>query len=270
MKFNEIKIRPPNKVRIVDITDKDYFSKSYSQYISNSKLSLLNPEEGGGPDKFKSGLGDNKIYSNALEFGSAVHQLVLQPGEFYLVDAVDKPTGKLSFMVDYLLENELSLNEKNITKAACAIGYFKGMLNAEKIEEVREKIRPFYNYIVDDVKEISYIKEPVYLSSYDRYRCQACLDSVKKHPAMQRLLYPSDAGTFNEATLLAEIEVLVPDEEVVTLKFKGKLDNYTVNHDKVILNDLKTTGKAIPDFVKSFQKYHQQTRNSIQIHFNEI
>jgi hypothetical protein len=93
------------------------------------------------------------------------------------------------------------------------------------------------------------------------------MDSVKKHPTMQKLLYPKDAETFNEATLLAEVDVDIPDERVVTLKFKGKLDNYTASADKIILNDLKTTGKAIPEFVKSFKKYHYARQLGLYIYF---
>jgi hypothetical protein len=268
MEFNEIKICKPKKIRIVDITDKDYFSKSYSEYISNSKLSLLNPAEGGSPEKFKMGLGDNKIYSNALEFGSAVHQLVLQPGEFYLSDEIDRPTGKIAFMADFLLERGYDIDQDVcIIDAAKEVDYFHGILTRDKIQEVRNKMQPYFDYFDNARTDTESPQEAIYLSSYDRYRCQMCLDSVKKHPQMQKLLYPKDAATYNEATLLAEIDIEIPKEKLVTLKFKGKLDNYTVNDTKVILNDLKTTGKQIPEFTKSFAKYHYARQLGLYIYF---
>ena len=63
-------------LRLEDIDDAVYFSEKYSGYISNSRLSLINPEQDGSPEKFFEGLSSHKIYSDSLVFGSAVHELV--------------------------------------------------------------------------------------------------------------------------------------------------------------------------------------------------
>ena len=67
------------------------------------------------------------------------------------------------------------------------------------------------------------------------------------------MLNPVDSKSYNEATFLIDFEV---DGKV--LKFKAKLDNFTINEDFgiVVLNDLKTTGHYVDQFDQSFEKYH--------------
>lgn len=272
--FDDIKIHKPKYVKILDISDNRYFSGEYSKYISNSKLSLINPEEGGSAEKYNAGLSNNKIYSNALEFGSAVHELVLQPSEFHLIENIDKPTGKPGFIADYLIQNGLSTSDDDILAGAKEVDYFHGILSKEKIEEVRNKISDYYNHIcsdasIDDINDGSSI--PIYLSSYDRYRCLQCLDSIKKNPDIQKLLYPNETfKILNEATFVSEINVDLPTEDgikTIELHFKGKLDNFTQDSRKFILNDLKTTGKEITEFANSFAKYHYGRQIGLYLYF---
>lgn len=69
--LENIKITPNlDTLRLENISDDIYFSKKFGGYISNSRLSLINPEQGGSPEKFISGLGQNAIYSDSLVFGS--------------------------------------------------------------------------------------------------------------------------------------------------------------------------------------------------------
>lgn len=56
-------------LRLKNISDELYFSEKYSMYISNSRLGLINPEQGGTPNKFWEGFAGNKIYSDSLIFG---------------------------------------------------------------------------------------------------------------------------------------------------------------------------------------------------------
>ena len=39
-------------LRLEKIDDATYFSEQYSNYISNSRLSLINPSQGGSPEQF--------------------------------------------------------------------------------------------------------------------------------------------------------------------------------------------------------------------------
>ena len=43
-------------LQVLDIPDSEYFGEKYRDYISNSKLRLINPDEGGSPELWKQGL----------------------------------------------------------------------------------------------------------------------------------------------------------------------------------------------------------------------
>ena len=77
-----------------------YFSEKYRNYVSNSRLGLINPQQDGSPEKFFEGF--KMGYSSSLEIGSAVHELVLQPDLFVLQENTQKPTAKLGAMADRL------------------------------------------------------------------------------------------------------------------------------------------------------------------------
>ena len=57
MKLNEIKLEPLlDTLRLEKINDNVYFSSPiYKNRISNSRLGLLNPKQGGSPEKFFGG-----------------------------------------------------------------------------------------------------------------------------------------------------------------------------------------------------------------------
>ena len=56
-------------LRIQKIDDSEYFSEKYNEYISNSRLSLINPEQDNDPEAFFEGLSKHNKYSDALIFG---------------------------------------------------------------------------------------------------------------------------------------------------------------------------------------------------------
>ena len=69
----------PESIERKIISDEEYFTQ-YPDHISNSQLKLINPSEGGSIDKFFFFFSSEK--DGSLEFGSAIHELVLQPGNF--------------------------------------------------------------------------------------------------------------------------------------------------------------------------------------------
>ena len=82
MNLSDIKLTPLlDTLRLEKISDAVYFSEKYSGYVSNSRLGLLNPKQDGSPKKFFAGF-SSVGYAPALEMGSAVHELVLQPDAF--------------------------------------------------------------------------------------------------------------------------------------------------------------------------------------------
>ena len=69
MKLSDIHIKPLlETLRFEDIDDETYFSEKYSGYVSNSRLSRINPDQDGSPEKFFNGtLG---LYTDSIAFGS--------------------------------------------------------------------------------------------------------------------------------------------------------------------------------------------------------
>ena len=67
--LNQIQIIPLlDTLRLQKIDDVEYFSKKYNGYISNSRLSLINPDQDNDPKAFFEGLGKHNKYSDALIF----------------------------------------------------------------------------------------------------------------------------------------------------------------------------------------------------------
>jgi len=59
MKAEDIKLRLiPGTFKLSKIEDKVYFSEKYKNYISNSRLGLLDPAKEGSPEKFFKGFTD--------------------------------------------------------------------------------------------------------------------------------------------------------------------------------------------------------------------
>lgn len=159
--LQKIKITPLlNTLRLEKIDDSTYFSEKYSNYISNSRLSLINPEQDNDPQAFFEGLSKHNKYSDVLIFGSAVHQLTLQPESFKLVDSVNRPTGKVGHICDFLWNNKLIPTLDNILKACVECDYYKGNPQEKKLEELIIKINIFFK------KRLKYEKD--HLVNYRR------------------------------------------------------------------------------------------------------
>ena len=136
-----IEIKPLlNTLRLQKIDDSEYFSKRYSGYISNSRLSLINPQQDGTPEKFFEGF--KPMYSSSFAIGSFTHELILQGELFELVETVDKPTAKLGALADRLYSK--SLSDQDIINEAKIIDYYGGNLNDKKLQNVIEKCVPYF------------------------------------------------------------------------------------------------------------------------------
>ena len=266
--YKAVKLKPlTDSVIIKDISDAEYFSKAYSDYISNSRLKLINPDEEGTPRKFFEGLNNNKIYSDALIFGSAVHELTLQPADFVLTQ-IDRPTAKAGFMADYIWDNYLepcgdnigemidALTEDVFIEASNEIDYYKGKMNEEKIKALKEKCVPYWTERA--MFEEDYTgPTPIYLPSKMREQLSAVLESFNKNKKFEELLHPTglleDPISMNETTILMDMEytVTLPEgQKTGILHLKSKLDNYTIDgeNNTITVNDVKTTGKYVTEF----------------------
>lgn len=69
MRLADIKLTPIiETLQLLKITDEEYFSPKYKNYISNSRLGLLNPKQGGSITKFFEGF-VNDGYVSCFELG---------------------------------------------------------------------------------------------------------------------------------------------------------------------------------------------------------
>lgn len=253
-------------IQLIEMSDEEYFSDKWAGYISNSKLALINPDQDGSPQIYKEGLSKHPKYSDSLVFGSAVHELVLQPKEFAVVNNVDRPTAKMGAMADELYKTFLSnkgvVSDKDIIAASDKIDYYKGKMDSIKIENVKDKC---INYWWDrrdwETEHNNSGTEPIYLDPKSREKLQLCLASVEANKEVQDLLHPKgvfeELISMNEAALFMDVRAEHEGKETI-LKLKGKLDNFTIDTEtnEVVLNDLKTTGHWLIDFGDSFKKYH--------------
>lgn len=253
-------------IQLIEMSDEEYFSDKWAGYISNSKLALINPDQDGSPQIYKEGLSKHSKYSDSLVFGSAVHELVLQPKEFAVVNNVDRPTAKMGAMADELYKTFLSnkgvVSDKDIIAASDKIDYYKGKMDSIKIENVKDKC---INYWWDrrdwETEHNNLGTEPIYLDPKSREKLQLCLASVETNKEVQDLLHPKgvfeEPISMNEAALFMDVKAEHEGKETI-LKLKGKLDNFTIDTEtnEVVLNDLKTTGHWLIDFGDSFKKYH--------------
>lgn len=247
-------------IKFLDISDEVYFGEQYRDYISNSRLKLINPDEGGSPQKYNEGFSKHGSFSDSLYFGSAVHENILQPADFKNV-VCDRPTAKLGFVMDEIVKNRrkgMSIYN-SIVAASNKIDYYKDKLTDGVLENIFKKGLKYYLFR----KKFRYTTgiEPIFLNPADYGKLTDCLASVEKNRNIQKLLHPVSIFTppmvVNEGTLLMDVKVTVDDQEVI-LKLKAKLDNFTVDFDtnSLVLNDLKTTGHYLSKFEESFEKYH--------------
>lgn len=269
MNLDEIKMTPLlETLRLENIDDAIYFSERYSGYISNSRLGLINPEQGGSPQKYFEGFAANKIYSDSLIFGSAVHELSLQPESFYVESAIDRPTAKVGFMADLIFDmciknNTCEITDKMFTDAAVEVDYYHGILNETKMIDLRERIIPYVRKRLD-YTPISVTKTPIFLDPKNREKLGACINSLEVNQEIQNLLHPKglleDPVSFNEQTILLDVQVEIKGlESPFIVRLKSKLDNFTIDaeNNTITVNDVKTTSRYISKFrAGALMDYH--------------
>lgn len=266
--LDSIKITPlMDTLRLQKIDDEEYFSEKYSNYISNSRLSLINPAQDNDPQAFFEGLSKHNKYSDALIFGSAVHELTLQPDLFEMVTTVDRPTAKAGFMADelYPIFSDETKDEDDqyeaLYKASDKIGYYKGKFDSDKIFALLDKCKDYWK----DRKEYEskgLESTPIYLDPKSRERVSNCVRALDKNKRIQKLLHPEGIMetpiSENEQAILLDVQVEMPGVKPFILKLKAKLDNYTIDKETntIVVNDVKTIGKILSYFEENFEKFH--------------
>lgn len=262
MQLSEIKLTPLlDTLQLIKISDAEYFSPKYGECISNSRLGLLNPRQGGSPESFFTGFKDEGFISS-LVIGSAVHELVLQNESFELAPALGKPTAKMGAMADelYPMWLEHPIRTSDITEASNKINYYKGKLTPDRIKQVNEQCIPYWKARKKLVSNSN--KELIYLDDKSRDTVYNCVEALTNNPQVQELLHPSgliDAPiSLNENALLLDVQAECPNGKTFIMHLKAKLDNFTIDleSDTVVVNDVKTIGKVVSEIDSNISKYH--------------
>ncbi len=270
--LQKIKITPLlNTLRLEKIDDSTYFSEKYSNYISNSRLSLINPEQDNDPQAFFEGLSKHNKYSDVLIFGSAVHQLTLQPESFKLVDTVDRPTAKMGFMADFLYSAYINnnLTDKEIIKASDTINYYKDKMDTKKIQNVKNQCIPFWDSKRRYEETYNEDVELIYLDSKSRERVCNCVSALFNNHKVQKLLHPNGILetpiSENEQAILLDVRIDSEFCKPFGLRIKSKLDNYTIDKEsnEICINDIKTIGKLISEFNNNIERFHYSREISL-------
>lgn len=257
----EIRLIPLyDTVELLDISDSEYFSSKYADYISNSRLSLINPDQKGNSEKYINGFGSDS-FSDSFYFGSAVHNSFLQKDDYCLVENIDRPTAKMGFVIDEIISNRqkgYSIYD-SIKRAVVRVDYYKGVLTPERLKNI---LKAGYKYYIQRTKYI--VKPnvtPIYLGDKDKVRLKGCLSSLNNNRKIQNLLNPAyivnEPLNLNEASLFMNVKAIYKGKQYI-LKLKAKLDNFIFDFEDstLILNDLKTTGHYLQKFPESFVEYH--------------
>jgi hypothetical protein len=264
--INQIKITPIlDSLKLEDISDEEYFSKKYSNYISNSRLGQLKTK---GVKAFFEWDTSNQDYNPSFQFGSWLHQLVLQPESFEVIKGVHPPTAKAGLMALELYHKDGSTpTDDEIKAASYKIGYYKDKLTSSRISELRTKCNEFWrdkflyesnNPFKEGDKERLFVDEKSYILLTE------CIKSIAENKEINKILNPNCAiekpYIGYEQTILLDVEIKIPDYEPKVYKLKSKLDNFIINkEDNVItVNDLKTTSKLAKEFDHTFFSYQRE------------
>ena len=263
--LKQIKITPIlDSLKLEDISDTEYFSKKYSkEYISNSRLGVLKKD---GVKAFFEGI--PQVYNPYFETGSLVHQQVLQPEYFQVIDSVFKPTAKAGLMAEALYKNDgTTPTDDEIKSQSYIVGYYKDKLTENRIREFRQKAGPYWRdrYIFEQnnpFKEGE--KQRVYTDEKNFEILNNCLRTLGENQDIQKLLHPKglieDPVVMNEHTILMDIKMEVPDYEPRVYKLKAKLDNFSIDKEEgiITINDLKTSSRPIDMFNPEYFSYQRE------------
>lgn len=264
--INKIKITPIiDSLRLEDIDDDTYLSVKYKDYISNSRLGLLKSK---GVKAFFEGI--KSEYNPSFETGILIHQQVLEPETFEVIEGVFKPTAKAGLMADYLykqvLENKGAFpSDDDIKSASYKIGYYKDKLTPNRLLEFRLKAEPYWrDRYLYELNNPSSDKIRVYTDEKNYELLNNCLNTINSNSQIQNLLKPKglseDPYSACESTILLNINMELEGHNSRTYKIKAKLDNFTIDKEENIItvNDLKTTSKPANVFDPKYFSYQRE------------
>ena len=275
MDFNKCKVEFKN-IRGHKDPDPIYFSVPG---ISNSRLKLIDPLEGGTPQLYKEGIPFK--YNPSLLAGSAIHSQLLSEDEYDISEYEGKPSAKLGYFIDCLYEfrkKGKSIAE-SIDLASEKADYYKGRMTPKKFRSAMEQGLDYYIRLTNG-EFTSPGKEVYVLPKKILDACKAAIASMKndrmyKQLHSENLFIPKEF--LNEFAFYVDLDVTLENGEKITLPFKGKADNIIIDHEQkmIYLNDVKTTSKPCECFMGglyegewyngSFEKLHYFRQFSVYL-----
>ena len=144
IKLDDFKILPDlNSLKRVDMSDDEYFSDKYKDYVSNSRLKLINPEEGGSPEKYKN---PPKFTSSSLSMGSVVHEQMLQKEYYEMAPKLGRPSAKLGNCIDEIIKLRQSGigGYRAVEQAMKNADYYANSINEYRIKDIIKKGLKYY------------------------------------------------------------------------------------------------------------------------------
>ena len=278
MTLKEIKLEPLlDTLTLTKISDEVYFSSEYSNYVSNSRLGKINPNQGGSAKLFFAPFvgGD---YSPALELGSAVHELVLQPEYFELAENLGKPTAKLGAMADTLYPIFIGkdVTPEDVIEASNKVDYYKGKMTSDLIKKVLTSCKPYWEKRASTELDITQDKELIHMDTRSMEVVRSCVEALKNNTQVQKLLHPEGLVTepiiANEQAILMDVKATCPNGKEFILHLKSKLDNYSIDPDTntIVVNDVKTIGKILSEFDNNIAKFHYSREMSMYLYLLKL
>lgn len=233
----------PSSIRLERMSDEEYFALPGG---SNSKLSLINPDEGGSSVKYLEGFKGS--FSDSFEVGSAVHIHMLQPDDI-IISPISKPGGKLGLFIEKIVYNRdkrMSI-EDSIYGASLSADYYSGKLSTKILKTAITKGLKYYF----DKKANP---DHLFLSASNQIKYVECCKALDKFkPLLNPMGFLETPESCCEYAIFADIKVTIDGREII-VPFKGKIDNYVVDweNNTLTLNDLKTTGRPLSYFMGEY------------------
>lgn len=278
MNLKEIKLEPLlDTLTLTKIPDEIYFSEKYSKYVSNSRLGKLNPRQGGSPEQFFAPFVPEG-YSAALEMGSAVHELTLQPEYFELADDLGKPTAKLGAMADalYPVFVKAKVTPEDVIEASNKVDYYKGKMTSELINKVITSCIPYWEKRSATELNLEQDKELIHMDTRSMEIVKSCVEALKNNTQVQKLLHPEglieQPIIANEQAILMDVKATCPNGKEFILHLKSKLDNYTIDteNNTIVVNDVKTIGKILSEFDNNIAKFHYSREMAMYLYLLKL
>jgi hypothetical protein len=260
--IKQIKITPLlDTLKLEDIDDDVYFKQYSKEYISNSRLGVLKKD---GVKVFFEGI--PQIYNPSFETGTLIHENVLEPEKYEVIEGVFKPTAKAGLMADALYKSDgTTPTDDEIKSMSYKIGYYKDKLTSNRLKEFRDKAEPYWRdrFLFEQSNPLGE-KKRIFTDEKNYNLLVNCLKTLNENKDIQKLLHPSglveEPIVGNERTILMDIEMKVPDYEPRIYHLKAKLDNFSIDTEEKIItvNDLKTTSRPAVQFDPTFFSYQRE------------